>query len=415
MTEHRPDQAPVGAPPPPASRRRWIVILLVALVIAVGAYRVWSPAGGTASGDTPHASGGAAGAPAAPGRPRAVPVVAEPARSGDIRVYLDGLGAVTPLATVTVRSRVDGQLMAVHFQEGQMVRAGDLLAEIDPRPFQVQLTQAQGQLAKDQALLANAQIDLQRYRKLWAQDSIPKQQLDTQEALVRQYTAALETDRGQVDAAKLQLTYSRIVAPVSGRLGLRLVDAGNMVHATDAGGLVTITQIRPISVVFSVPEDDLPSLRARLQDGAPPVVEVFDREGTRRLATGTLLTIDNAIDPATGTVKVKAQFPNDDDALFPNQFVNARLLLDVRRGATLVPGVAVRRGTQGAFVYVVTPAQTAQARPVHVGVSEGTDTSIDDGIAPGDVVVVDGADSLRDGMPVIPKTPGRATTEQDHS
>lgn len=415
MTEHRPDQAAAGAPPPPASRRRWIVILLVALVIAVGAYRVWSPAGGTASGDTPHASGGAAGAPPAPGGPRAVPVVAEPARSGDVRVYLDGLGAVTPLATVTVRSRVDGQLMAVHFQEGQMVRAGDLLAEIDPRPFQVQLTQAQGQLAKDQALLANAQIDLQRYRKLWAQDSIPKQQLDTQEALVRQYTAALETDRGQVDAAKLQLTYSRIVAPVSGRLGLRLVDAGNMVHATDAGGLVTITQIRPISVVFSVPEDDLPSLRARLRDGDPLAVEAYDREGTRRLATGTLLTIDNAIDPATGTVKVKAQFPNDDDALFPNQFVNARLLLDVRRGATLVPGVAVRRGTQGAFVYVVTPAQTAQARPVHVGVSEGTDTSIDDGIAPGDVVVVDGADSLRDGMPVIPKTPGRATTEQDHS
>ena len=414
MTEDRPDPGPVGAPPRPASRRRWIVVLLVGVVAAVGAYRFWSPAGGTTAGDTPHAKGGTAGAPAAGGA-RAVPVVAEPARSGDIRVYLDGLGAVTPLATVTVRSRVDGQLMAVHFQEGQMVRAGDLLAEIDPRPFQIQLAQAQGQLARDQALLENAQIDVQRYRKLWAQDSIPKQQLDTQEALVRQYTAALATDRGQVDAAKLQLTYSRIIAPVSGRLGLRLVDAGNMVHATDPGGLVTITQIRPISVVFSVPEDDLPSLRARLQESDPPVVEAFDREGTRRLATGALLTIDNAIDPATGTVKVKAQFPNDDDALFPNQFVNARLLLDVRRGATLVPGVAVRRGTQGAFVYVVTPAQTAQARPVHVGVSEGTDTSIDDGISPGDVVVVDGADSLRDGMPVTPKTPGRAKAEQGSS
>src|SRR4029453_12836727 len=259
----------------------------------------------------------------------------------------------------------------------------------------------------DQALLANAQVDLQRYKKLWAQDSIPKQQLDTQEALVRQDVAAIESDRGQVDAAKLQLTYSRIIAPISGRLGLRLVDAGNMVHANDTGGLVTITQIQPISVVFSVPEDDLPSLRARLQGGDPPEVQAFDREGTRRLATGSVLTVDNAIDPTTGTVKVKAQFPNDDDALFPNQFVNARLLLDVRRGATLVPGVAVRRGTQGPFVYVVTPGKTAQARPVHVGVSEGGDTSIEDGLSPGDVVVVDGADSLRDGMPGTPDTLGR--------
>src|SRR5262245_2679118 len=414
MTEHRTDQTPGAAPPGAAPRRRGLVILLVAAVVAFGAYRFWFRSGATAVGDTPPAQAAAGGAHGGAPAARAVPVVAEPARSGDIRVYIDGLGAVTPLATVTVRSRVDGQLMAVHFQEGQMVKAGDLLAEIDPRPFQVQLTQAQGQLAKDQALLANAQVDLARYKKLWAQASIPKQQLDTQEALVRQYAAALETDRGQVDAAKLQLTYSRIVAPVSGRLGLRLVDAGNMVHATDAGGLVTITQLQPISVVFSVPEDDLPSLQARLKNGDAPEVLAYDREGTRRIATGTLLTIDNAIDPSTGTVKVKAQFPNDDDALFPNQFVNARLLLDVRRNATLVPGSAVRRGTQGAFVYVVTPAQTAQARPVQVGVSEGGDTAIDHGVAPGDMVVVDGADSLRDGMPVTPK-PGRAAAEQGHS
>jgi multidrug efflux system membrane fusion protein len=415
MTEHRPDQTPAGPPPPRPSRRRWAVILLVAVVLAVGAYRVWSRAGGPAAGDAPAVTGAPEGTHGAPGGARAVPVVAEPARRGDIRVYLDGLGAVTPLATVTVRSRVDGELMSVHFREGQMVRAGDLLAEIDPRPFQVQLTQAQGQLARDQALLANAQVDLQRYRKLWAQDSIPKQQLDTQEALVRQYTAAIETDRGQVDAAKLQLTYSRITAPVSGRLGLRLVDQGNMVHATDAGGLVTITQIRPIAVVFAVPEDDLPNLQAHMRGGDLPTVEAYDREGTRRIATGTLLTIDNTIDPTTGTVKVKAQFPNEDDALFPNQFVNARLLLDVRRGATLVPGVAVRRGTQGAYVYVVTPKQTVQARPVRVGVSEGNDTSIDEGLAPGDVVVTDGADALRDGMVVTPKTPGRAAAEQGHS
>jgi multidrug efflux system membrane fusion protein len=418
MTENGPDQAPAGAPVSAKPGRRWIFVLIAAAVFAIGAYRFWSPDGGTAAGDAPQGAGSAAaphGAPGAPGAARPVPVVAEPARSGDIRVYLDGLGAVTPLATVTVRSRVDGQLMAVHFKEGQMVHAGDLLAEIDPRPFQVQLAQAQGQLARDEALLANAQLDLQRYRKLWAEDSIPKQQLDTQEALVRQYAAAIQTDRGQVDAAKLQLTYSRITAPVSGRLGLRLVDAGNMVHATDAGGLVTITQIRPISVVFSVPEDDLPNLRARMQGGEPPEVEAFDRDGSRRIATGTLLTIDNAIDPTTGTVKVKAEFPNEDDALFPNQFVNARLLLDVRRGATLVPGVAVRRGTQGPFVFVVTPKQTAQARPVHVGVTEGGATSIDDGVQPGEVVVTDGADSLRDGSPVAPKTPGRASTEQGKS
>src|SRR5262249_11119782 len=257
MTQLPPDETPAAPPPAPPSRRRWLVMLLVAVGLAFGAYRFWSPGGDTAAGDAPQAAGAHTGPHGGPGAARAVPGVAEPARSGDIRVYLDGLGAVTPLATVTVRSRVDGQLMAVHFREGQMVHAGDLLAEIDPRPFQVQLMQAQGQLAKDQALLANAQVDLQRYRKLWAQDSIPKQQLDTQEALVRQYAAALQSDQGQVDAAKLQLTYSRITAPVSGRLGLRLVDPGNMVHATDAGGLVTITQIKPIAVVFSVPEDDL--------------------------------------------------------------------------------------------------------------------------------------------------------------
>jgi multidrug efflux system membrane fusion protein len=398
MTEEKPENTG-------RSRARTLLLLVGGLVLAGVGYRMWlSPR--SAASDTEQAAKPAA---------RPVPVAAEPARTGDIPVYIDGLGAVTPLATVTVRSRVDGQLMAVHFQEGQMVRAGDLLAEIDPRPFQVQLQQAQGQLAKDQALLANALVDLERYRKLWASDSIPKQQLDTQEALVRQYKASIESDKGAVDAAKLQLTYSRITAPISGRLGLRLVDVGNMVHATDAGGLVTITQIRPIAVVFSVPEDDLPLLMPRIRNGDPPKVEAYDRDGSRHLATGTVLTVDNSIDPTTGTVKVKAQFPNEDDALFPSQFVNARLLLDTKRNVTLVPGVAVRRGTKGAYVYVVGPKQTVEARPVRVGVSEGNDTSIDEGISPGDIVVTDGADSLRDGMTVTQRGQGRASAEQGHS
>jgi len=398
MTEEKPENTG-------RSRTRTGLLLVAGLVLAGVGYRMWlSPR--SAASDTEQAAKPAA---------RPVPVVAEPARTGDIPVYIDGLGAVTPLATVTVRSRVDGQLMAVHFQEGQMVHAGDLLAEIDPRPFQVQLQQAQGTLARDQALLANALVDLDRYRKLWASDSIPKQQLDTQEALVRQDKAAIETDKGAVDAAKLQLTYSRITAPVSGRLGLRLVDAGNMVHATDPGGLVTITQIRPIAVVFSVPEDDLPMLMPRMRNGDPPEVEAYDRDGSRRIASGTVLTVDNQIDPTTGMVKVKAQFPNEDDALFPQQFVNARLLLDTKRGVTLVPGVAVRRGTKGAYVYVVGPKQTVQARPVRVGVSEGNDTSIVEGISPGDIVVTDGADSLRDGMTVTQRGQGRAAAEQGNS
>jgi membrane fusion protein, multidrug efflux system len=398
MTEEKPEHTA-------RSRARTALLLVGGLVLAGVGYRMWlSPR--SAASDTEQAAKPAA---------RPVPVVTEPARTGDIPVYIDGLGAVTPLATVTVRSRVDGQLMAVHFQEGQYVHAGDLLAEIDPRPFQVQLQQAQGQLAKDEALLANALVDLERYRKLWATDSIPKQQLDTQEALVRQDKAALESDKGAVDAAKLQLTYSRITAPVSGRLGLRLVDAGNMVHATDAGGLVTITQIRPIAVVFSVPEDDLPMLMPRMRNGDPPEVEAYDRDGSRRIASGTVLTGDNQIDPATGTVKVKAQFPNEDDALFPNQFVNARLLLDTKRNVTLVPGVAVRRGTKGSYVYVVGPKQTVEARPVRVGVSEGNETSIVEGISPGDIVVTDGADSLRDGMTVTQRGQGRAAAEQGNS
>jgi len=372
-------------------RRRWLVLPALA-VLALAAYSYAVTRRPAADAAKPH------GAPPAP-------VVAQPARQGDLPVTLEGIGSVTPLASVMVRSRVDGQLMQVHFDEGQMVQAGDLLAEIDPRPFQVQLEQAQGQLARDEALLANANVDLARYKRLVAEDSIPHQQLDTQAALVRQYQGVVQADQAQVDNAQLQLTYARITAPIAGRLGLRLVDPGNMVHASDAGGLVVITQISPIAVVFTIPEDSLQPVLAKVRSGAELPVEAYDRANRRLLANGTLLTVDNAVDPTTGTVRLKAQFPNTDDALFPNQFVNARLQLDVQRAVTLVPTAAVQRGTQGPFVYVVKPDHTAEVRPVTLGADDGDDTAIAQGLTVGELVVVDGADGLRAGRAVSLRTP----------
>jgi len=337
---------------------------------------------------------------------RPTPVVAAAARSGDVNVYLNGLGTITPLKTVTLRSRVDGELVRVLFSEGQVVKAGDLLAEIDPRPYQVQLTQMEGQLARDQALLANARIDLERYRTLYAQDSIAKQQVDTQAALVQQYEGTVKADQGQVDNARLQLSYARITAPIGGRLGLRLVDQGNIVHASDASGIVVITQLQPITAVFTIPQDSLPAVmkRMRAKDRIP--VEAFDRDQKTKLAEGVLLSVDNQIDPATGTVKLKAQFPNDDRSLFPNQFVNVRMLIDTRHDAVIVPSAAVQRSALGTFVYVVKSDDTVALRKVAVGVSEGDNVTIDSGVAAGEQLVVEGVDRLRDGAKV--ELPGPA-------
>jgi multidrug efflux system membrane fusion protein len=329
-----------------------------------------------------------------------IPVVAAPAKRGDVDVVVNALGTATPLRTVTVRPRVDGELVRVHFQEGRRVKEGELLAEIDPRPFQVQLEQAQGQLTRDQALLANARLDLERYQTLFKQDSIARQQVDTQASLVRQYEGALRVDRSQVENARLQLAYTRITAPVSGRLGLRLVDPGNIVRAGDANGLVVITQVQPISVLFTVPQDQLPAVMKRLASGDKIPVEAWDREQRARLAAGVLASADNQVDPATGTVKLKAQFANEESALFPNQFVNVRMTLDTLRDVVVIPSAAVQRGAQGLFVYVVQPDNTVAQRVVQLGPGEGQRVSISRGLQAGEVVVTDGMDRLRPGAAV---------------
>ena len=368
-------------------RARRVVIAAAIVALAFCVVRGRTPK------DAPNAIASAPGPPP-------VPVETATAAQGDIGVFLTGLGAVTPVYTDTVHTRVDGQLMRVLYTEGQVVREGDLLAEIDARPFQAQLLQAQGQLARDQALLAEAKIDLARDQRLWSQDSVAKQVLDQQAALVQQDEGTVKFDQGQIDAAATNVDYCRITAPISGRVGLRLVDPGNIVHAADTNGIVVITQLQPITVVFTIAEDDLPAVVPRLNAGEQLVVDAYDRRVEKRIATGSLLTVDNQIDPTTGTVKLKAIFPNDDNALFPQQFVNARLRVDTKRDVTLVPDAAIQRNADSTFVYVVKPDHTVTIRPVTVGTTEGGEASIDKGVSPGDVVVVTGVDKLREGSPV---------------
>ncbi len=370
--------------------KRWWIAASAVLLVIIGAVILFAKGGQKAP---------RTGRTAASGMP-AVPVAAVAAMKTDLSVYLSGLGSVTPLNTVTVKTRVDGELVKVLFREGQVVSKGELLAEIDPRPFQVQLTQAEGALSRDQAQLENARLDLVRYQELAKKNYIAKQQVDTQDALVRQYEGAVKADQGQIDNARLQIAYSRITAPFSGRIGLRQVDPGNIVHAADPNGLAVITQIQPIAVIFSLPEDNLSQLLAKLRTGARLTVDAYDRDQKQKLATGTLLTIDNQIDPSTGTVKLKAEFPNRNNELFPNQFVNARLIIDVRHDALTVPSQAVQRGPQGTFVYVVKQDQTAELRPVIVGITQEGTASITSGLSAAELVVVEGADRLRDGSKV---------------
>ncbi len=405
----KPDALPeipprVSDPKPKRASRRWLWIwLLIVVAAAAAAYYEWPKIQGLGASTTPTKTGGKKNRD----NGGVVSIVAANAQRGTIPVYYTALGAVTPIYTVTVKSRVDGQLMKILFKEGEMVRQDDPLIEIDTRPYQAALDQANGQLAHDQALLKNAQIDLARYKVLAGQQAIPEQQLATQDALVAQYEGTIKSDQANVETAKLNLVYCHITSPITGLVGLRLVDPGNIVHAADTNGLVVITQMDPISVIFTLAEDQLPAVFDKRSAGQHLSAEAWDRDLKNKLGQGTLQTIDNQIDPTTGTLKLRADFANQNHKLFPSQFVNIRLLVENKYGVTLAPSGAIQRNTQGAYVWVVNPDKTVNVRPVTIGTTEGELTEISTGLKPGDEIVTVGVDKLQDGSKVNAQVPNK--------
>ena len=402
----RPEQPGDAAPRRSRTRLVWLAAFALVVIAALLLRHPWSRA---ANGPASSAGASAAHAGAASGgRMRGggafanmpQPVKVASVTKGEMPIVINALGTVTPLATVTVRTQLNGTLMSVNFQEGQFVKKGDVLAQIDPRPYEISLRNAEGQLAKDQALLRQAISDLNAYQTLLKQDSISRQQAETQASLVDQYRGQVKSDQANIDTFKLDLTYARITAPVSGRVGLRQVDPGNYVTTTDTNGIVVITQMQPISVVFTTSEDNLQSILKQLSAGAKMAATAYDRSNSRPLETGELQTVDNQIDTTTGTVKLRAVFPNANQSLFPNQFVNVRLLLDTIKDATIVPTSAVLNGSVGTFVYVVKPDNTVTVRTVKTGPVDGERTSITSGLAVGERVVIDGSDRLREGAKI---------------
>jgi multidrug efflux system membrane fusion protein len=388
------------------SRRAVLFTLLAVFVLGTGAllyYRSKTPR------STGFRGGPGAGRRGGFGMSGPLPVVVNRARKADINIILNGLGTVTPLATVTVRTQISGYLTQINFKEDQLVNKGDVLASIDPRPYAATLEQAQGQLLQAQAQFKEAQIDLDRYVTLSGQDSISKQQVDAQRALASQYEGMVKQNQGVVDNAQLSLGYCSITAPVSGRVGLRLVDQGNYVTPGDASGIVILAEVKPITVIFTLPEDDIPEVLKQVRKPDSKVtVDAYNRDNSVKLASGVLSTIDNTVDPTTGTFKLRAQFLNDDEALFPNQFVNVSMLIDVQHDMTVVPTSAIERGQQGSFVYVVGPDKKVSAKTVTLGATEGERVAVLTGISVGDTVVVDGADRLKEGMEVDPQFPSQA-------
>lgn len=397
------------------SPRRWLFGLLILLLVALLAWWLWPATTAHKEGEGHRPGKGMGGRPGFGASTEAVPVRVEPARVGDFPLYYKALGTVTATNTVNVRSRVAGELVKIHFKEGQQVKAGDLLAEIDPRSYRIALQQAEGTLAQNQAQLKNAQVDLARYKGLYAEDSIAKQTLDTAEAQVGQFQGLVKTNQAQVNDARLNLEFTQIRAPISGRLGLRQLDVGNLVAANDTTALVVITQTEPISVAFTLPETQLDTVLARYRSGASLPVEAWDRGDQKLQSTGVLGSLDNQIDTATGTLKFKGTFQNADHALFPNQFVNVRLLADTLKQVVLAPAAAIQFGNDGTFAYVVNAESTINIRPLKVGASDGENSVIVEGLAAGDRLVLEGTDRLREGTKVevvedssqVPTTPGQ--------